>query len=165
MNIFDSHAHLDMKYSKGEVAAMLERAWRADLVGIIAIAGANKALDFGFTLELASSESRVWATAGIHPHGGSSATPDALDKLRFALDHPRVMALGEIGLDYHYNHSPPAEQRRAFVNQMRLAHRAFFRQAAPLKPASDAIIIDTTTLTIEQVANEVMHWVHQRIGH
>jgi TatD DNase family protein len=124
MRLFDSHAHLDMKVTQKEVQAMLNRAWDTGVIGIMAIAGANKALDFGNTLALASKERRVWAAAGIHPHAGFSATPDALDKLRFALDHQRVMALGEIGLDYHYNHSEPADQRRAFVSQMRLAHHA-----------------------------------------
>ncbi|MDJ0763804.1 MAG: TatD family hydrolase [Myxococcota bacterium] len=124
MDLFDSHAHLDMKaYRPGQVAGMLARSWEGGLVGIMAIAGATRVGEYEETLEIAGTDARIFAAAGIHPHTGSGATPDALDKLRFALDHNRVLALGEIGLDYHYNHSPPADQRRAFIRQLRMAHQ------------------------------------------
>lgn len=123
MRLFDSHAHLDMKrYETGLVRQMLERAWDAGLVGLVAVAGAGRVSEYADTLEIAKSDRRIFATAGIHPHTGSEATPDALDKLRFVLDNDRIVALGEIGLDYHYNYSPPADQRRAFIRQIRMAH-------------------------------------------
>jgi TatD DNase family protein len=125
MSLFDSHAHLDMiKGGWPAVAEVLERAWSAGLEGIIAIAGASRVAEFDDTLEIARRERRVRVAAGIHPHLSSGAVPDTLDKLRFALDEPAVVALGEIGLDYHYNHSSPSEQRKAFVRQFRMAHEA-----------------------------------------
>lgn len=125
MICIDSHAHLDMvKGGAAALAQVLERAWAAGLEGIVAIAGATRAGELGDTLAIARSEARIRVAAGIHPHVSSGATPDALDKLRFALDERPVVALGEIGLDYHYNHSPPADQRRAFVRQLRMARDA-----------------------------------------
>lgn len=122
MICLDSHAHLDLvKGGATALAQVLERAWQAGLTGIVAIAGASRAGEFGDTLDIARGEPRIRVAAGIHPHVSSGATPDALDELRFALDERSVVALGEIGLDYHYNHSPPADQRRAFVRQLRMA--------------------------------------------
>jgi TatD DNase family protein len=156
MRLFDSHAHLDMKVTQKEVQAMLDRAWHSGLIGVMAIAGANKALDFGNTLALAEKERRVWAAAGIHPHAGSSATPDTLDKLRFVLDHERVMALGEIGLDYHYKYSEPADQRRAFVHQMRLAHHA----ALPVVVHTREADHDTLSILRDEGAGELGGVIH-----
>jgi TatD DNase family protein len=156
MRLFDSHAHLDMKHAPSEVDAMLNRAWDSDLVGVMAIAGANKVLDFADTLSLASKEPRVWAAAGIHPHAGASATPDTLDKLRFALDHERVVALGEIGLDYHYSYSDPVDQRRAFVNQMRLAHHA----ALPVVIHTREADYDTFSILRDEGADELGGVIH-----
>jgi TatD DNase family protein len=156
MKLFDSHAHLDMKFSPREVEGMLSRAWDADLVGMVAIAGANKALDFGMTLTLATNEPRIWVAAGIHPHAGSSATPDGLDKLRFVLDHQRVVALGEIGLDYHYNYSEPADQRRAFINQLRLAHQANLPVVIHTREAD----YDTVSILRDEGARELGGVIH-----
>ncbi len=156
MRLFDSHAHLDMKFTQKEVLGMLDRAWDAGLVGVMAIAGANKALDFGNTLALAQREQRVWAAAGIHPHAGSAATPDALDKLRFTLDHERVMALGETGLDYHYNYSEPADQRRAFIHQLRLAHHA----ALPVVIHTREADYDTLSILRDEGAEELGGVIH-----
>jgi TatD DNase family protein len=125
MNLFDSHAHLDMaRGGEPDARAQLDRAWRAGLTGIVAIAGATRVGEYGETLALATEDPRIFAAAGVHPHAASAATDAVLTGLRRTLDHGRVVALGEIGLDYHYNHSPPAEQRRAFARQLRLAHDA-----------------------------------------
>ncbi len=157
MKLFDSHAHLDLRdHASGEVQAMLDRAWDSDLVGIIAVAGARKVSEYGDTLEIATKERRVWATAGIHPHGSSAATPDALDKLRFALDHKRIMALGETGLDYHYNYSPPADQRRAFICQIRMAHDVRLPLVVHTRKADD----DTLAILRDEGADHVGGVIH-----
>jgi len=125
LNLFDSHAHLDMAAGgEADARAQIDRAWRAGLTGIIAMAGATRVGEYEPTLALASAEPRIFAAVGLHPHAASEASDRVLDGVRRALDHGRVVALGEIGLDYHYNHSTPAEQRRAFARQLRLAHDA-----------------------------------------
>jgi TatD DNase family protein len=72
-------------------------------------------------LALAAANDRLSATAGVHPHDARSWTPDAAAWLRERLRHPRVVAAGEMGLDYHYDHSPRDAQRAAFEAQLTLA--------------------------------------------
>jgi TatD DNase family protein len=118
--LFDSHAHIDFADFGGEVDAVLERARAAGLVGVIAI-GAGRGLEAAAAVDLAARFPDVWATVGIHPHDASCADAAALDVLRRLAARPRVVALGEIGLDYHYDHSPRPKQREAFAAQIRLA--------------------------------------------
>src|SRR5690606_29453935 len=61
----------------------------------------------------------VWATVGLHPHEARHG----VDTITDLFDHPKVVAVGEAGLDYHYDHSPRQAQRTAFAEQIHLAHR------------------------------------------
>jgi TatD DNase family protein len=70
---------------------------------------------------LAEQESNVWATAGIHPHEASGAGARELEQLRALASSPRVVAIGEIGLDFHYDHSPHADQAKVLQLQLELA--------------------------------------------
>lgn len=122
MKFIDSHAHLDMdKPGHPRAEEMLERAFSSGLEAVVAVAGSTCPGEFSRTIDLASRYDRVFAIAGVHPHGADQADESVLNKLRDALAHPRVFAVGEIGLDYHYNLSPPDAQRRAFVSQLRIA--------------------------------------------
>src|SRR4051795_12216075 len=69
-------------------------------------------------IETASAHDNVWATVGLHPHDAK----DGVDSIAPLLDGTRVVAVGECGLDYHYDHSPRPVQREAFAAQIRLAH-------------------------------------------
>jgi TatD DNase family protein len=123
MKLFDSHAHLDMRRQSMEVVVdMIERAFQSDIAAILIVAGADTPGEYDTSLGLAERYDQIVAAAGIHPHAGTSATESALDALRRTLRHEKIRALGEIGLDYHYNYSPPKAQRQAFIRQMRLAH-------------------------------------------
>ncbi len=89
-------------------------------------AGVTKLVDVGcdvagsrLCINRAERFDMVWATAGVHPHEADNGT-DGLESL---LDHPRVVGVGECGLDYHYMHSEKAAQRRVFEAQIELAHR------------------------------------------
>jgi TatD DNase family protein len=75
-------------------------------------------------IRLAEQYQRVYATVGVHPHDASKCESDTLARIAELLDHPKVLALGEIGLDYHYNNSPPELQRDVFAAQLQLASRA-----------------------------------------
>jgi TatD DNase family protein len=157
MKLFDSHAHLDMKkYGRGQVRKMLDAAFDSDVAGIIAIAGSSTVSEYSQTLDIAANDHRIWATAGIHPHTSSFATPDALEKLRFALDHKRIVALGEIGLDYHYNHSSEADQRRGFINQLRMAHEARLPIVVHTREAVD----NTLAIMRDEGADELGGVIH-----
>lgn len=97
----------------------------AELVSEAAAGGVERLINVGCdvagsqaAIKVATELDGVWATAGVHPHDAASG----MDGLRdLALD-PNVVAVGECGLDYHYNHSPAAEQRSVFAQQIRLAH-------------------------------------------
>lgn len=157
MSCIDSHAHFDLSRGGGApVPQILERAWAVGVEAIIAIAGASRAGEFADTLSLARSEPRIRVAAGIHPHISSGAIPEVLDKLRFALDEDPVVALGEIGLDYHYNHSPPADQRRAFARQLRMAHDVRLPVVIHTREADD----DTLAILRDEGVDELGGVIH-----
>jgi TatD DNase family protein len=117
--LVDTHCHLDM----------LE-----DLDGVLTRmrdAGVGRAVTIG--VDLASSEwavrtagerSELWATVGLHPHDAKDRSDALMARLEELASHPRVVAIGEAGLDYHYDNSPRDVQRDVFAEQIRVAHRA-----------------------------------------
>ncbi len=111
---FDNHCHLtSLKQDPEEaVAAATEAA-----VDRLLTVGCTVA-DSAAAVEIASRFPNVWATAGVHPHDAS----DGIDGLAELLDHPKVVAVGECGLDYHYDYSPRGAQAESFVSQIALAH-------------------------------------------
>jgi TatD DNase family protein len=117
----DSHAHLDFEAFAGEVDAVLDRARQAGLVGVVAV-GAGDGLDGNErAVALARRHADVHAAVGLHPHDARRFDPDALGRIRRLAGDDRVVAVGEIGLDYHYDRSPREVQREAFAAQLRLA--------------------------------------------
>jgi len=119
MNLIDSHAHLDFSQFDGDREAVIARA-RQD--GLVAIVNAGTSLECSrASVALADRVDFIYATVGIHPHGAKTATRAALDELRALASHPKVVAIGEIGLDYYRDLSPRPVQRRAFADQLALA--------------------------------------------
>lgn len=115
----DTHCHLaDPAYDadRGEV---LDRAWAGGVTRIVVIGESPQAADRA--LEVATTDSRLSTTAGLHPHEAASWDSDTEAWLRQRLRDPRVVAAGEMGLDYHYDHSPRPSQRAAFEAQLALA--------------------------------------------
>jgi len=117
----DSHAHLDHEDFAGEVEAVLERAWAAGLAQIINVA--STLISSRACLALAEREPRVFATAGIHPHDAARAEPGDLDEVERLAAHTRVVAVGETGLDFHYDFSPRPVQQELFTAHAGLALR------------------------------------------
>jgi TatD DNase family protein len=120
--MIDSHCHLTDAKFDGDVDAVLQRAWDAGLTGIITIA--SDADDAVAAHALACRDPRVWATAGVHPHVSEHATPAALERVRILLREPRVIAVGETGLDYYYDNSPRETQRELFAWHLQAAAAA-----------------------------------------
>ena len=123
----DSHCHLDgEKFATDRVGA-LERALAAGVHDVVCIGNGDGPTDMGCALALAmemghaASLPRIHATAGIHPHEAKLATAEHFDHLRTLALNPRLIAVGEIGLDYHYDHSPRDVQREVFVRQLEVA--------------------------------------------
>lgn len=111
----DSHCHLP--YEGLEDVAAHVAAARAAGVGRMVSVGTDAAQSAA-AAAVAAAHPEVWATVGLHPHDAT----DGVDGLLPLLDEPRVVAVGECGLDYHYEHSPREIQREAFAAQIRLAH-------------------------------------------
>lgn len=116
--LIDMHAHLD-KLEEGPERA-LEQALAVGVERIITIG--TDPQDLPVVLNLAQKLApHVFCTLGIHPHDGSSYSQDVGEFILKNASHPRVVAVGEIGLDYYYNQSPKAEQLEAFRAQMEIA--------------------------------------------
>lgn len=117
--LFDSHLHLTERAFEEDRAAVVQRAREAGVAGMVTVA--STPADAGAALELVRRESGVWCTAGLHPHHASELGASGLEALRRLLSEPLVVAVGETGLDHHYDHSLPAAQREAFEAQLSLA--------------------------------------------
>ncbi len=117
--IFDSHAHYDDARFDPDREEVLSRLPEQGVAYVM-----NAACDLASAaagLELAGYFPHVYCAAGIHPHEASNAPAGYLDRLKELLSQPKVMALGEIGLDYHYDFSPRETQLRVFEEQLTLA--------------------------------------------
>src|SRR5687768_7152993 len=120
--LVDTHCHLADPAYDPDRSEVLERACSSGVAHIVVIGESPEASDRA--LALAGAEPRLSATAGIHPHDAKRWSPEVADWLRERLRHPRVVAAGEMGLDYHYDHSPRAEQCAAFEAQLAVAGEA-----------------------------------------
>jgi TatD DNase family protein len=124
VRLVDSHCHLDDKQFAGDREAVIERARAAGVEYLMAIGTGDGPQDPETAIRLADYYPFFYATVGVHPHDAAKATPATFDCLRDLLSHPKVLALGEIGLDYHYDFSPRDTQRAVFVRQLELAREA-----------------------------------------
>ena len=120
--LVDTHCHLADTAYDPDRADVLDRAWAAGVAHVVVIGESPEASDRA--LALADGEERLSTTAGIHPHEASRWSPEIAAWLRDRLRSPRVVAAGEMGLDYHYEHSPRSAQRTAFEEQLALASEA-----------------------------------------
>ncbi|OUM97141.1 MAG: hydrolase TatD [Paenibacillaceae bacterium ZCTH02-B3] len=119
--LVDSHAHLDSPKFDGDREAVIERAKEAG-VELIVNVGFNRET-IPTTIALAEKYDMIYAAVGWHPQDAVDMKPDDLDWLEELCRHPKVRAIGEIGLDYYWDTSPRDVQERVFREQIRLARR------------------------------------------
>ncbi len=119
--LVDSHCHLAAAAFQDDLEQVLARAWEAGVAHLVVIGESRPASEAA--LRLAAGDDRIWATAGIHPHDASGWDAETAAWLETTLVHRRIVAAGEMGLDYHYDHSPRDIQRRVFETQLALAGR------------------------------------------
>jgi len=124
MTLVDSHCHLDDPQFESDREAVLERALAAGVSRFLTIGTGEGPPDMESGIRLADRYDAVLASVGVHPHDARKATEETWRRMERLLAHPKVVALGEIGLDYHYDNSPRDQQRAVFVEQMRLARDA-----------------------------------------
>lgn len=122
--LIDSHAHIQGKEYAGEVEAVIARARAAGVDKIIAVGGAGDMSSNTEAVALANSMPEVYATVGMHPHDAKDVSADELRKLKELTAVPKVVAVGETGLDYYYDHSPREVQRRVFAEFIRMARES-----------------------------------------
>jgi TatD DNase family protein len=119
--LIDSHAHIQGKEYAAEAAAVIARARQAGVETIIAVGGAGDMSSNTEAVTLADSFANVYATVGMHPHDAKDVGDEQLDTLKRLAAHPKVVAVGETGLDYFYNHSPRETQQQVFSRFINLA--------------------------------------------
>jgi TatD DNase family protein len=122
VKLVDSHCHLDDDQFAADRDAAIERARAAGVECMVAIGIGGGPPDLEAGLRLAREHSFIYATVGVHPHDAAKATPETFARL--AELAREAVAIGEIGLDYHYDFSPRDVQRRVFVEQLSLAAHA-----------------------------------------
>ena len=117
----DSHTHLEFPQFDPDREQVFERAWAGGVRYLIAIGSASGPDRLRAGLEMAKGRDWVFPTIGIHPHEARLATEEHFAELAQLAAHPQVVAVGEIGLDYHYDHSPRDVQQTVFRRQLELA--------------------------------------------
>jgi TatD DNase family protein len=120
MTLVDTHCHLDDSKFDDDRERAIERALAAGVTRLMAI-GTGSPPDLEVAIRLADRYPFVYATIGVHPHDASKATDDVFARLRDLAAHPKVLAIGEIGLDYHYDFSPRDVQLAVFDRQLAIA--------------------------------------------
>jgi TatD DNase family protein len=120
----DSHAHLEMPQFDADREAMLARAQTAGIEKILAIGSGTGPGSLDCAIKLAEQHDFLYASIGVHPHEAKLATDSDFEELGQLAKNPKVIAWGEIGLDYYYDHSPREVQEAVFIKQMELARAA-----------------------------------------
>jgi len=147
--LIDTHTHLDDPRYDNDREAMITRAREAGVGAFITI-GCDRSTSQA-AVALAEQHSFIYASIGVHPHEVKHIADDWYDEFRRLAKNKRVVAYGEIGLDYHYNHSPPKEQRERFREQLQLARELQLPVIIHTREAQE----DTITILKEEKASEV----------
>ena len=124
MKLTDSHCHLDDRQFDPDREQTIERARAAGVERMMAIGTGSGPPDLEAALRLARQYPFIYATVGVHPHDAAKATPETFAALEALAAEEKVLAVGEIGLDYHYDFSPRDVQAAVFIEQLKLAGRA-----------------------------------------
>jgi len=121
--LIDSHCHLDINVFGGQegVDAAVARARAAGVTGMVTIGSGYGEGGAEGAVDVAARHADVWAVVGVHPHDAKLWDERSAEALASLAGHPKVVGLGEMGLDFHYDLSPRDAQRAAFRAQIRLA--------------------------------------------
>src|SRR3954464_3612296 len=155
----DSHAHIDGKQFEQDRGEMLFRAQQAGVTTLLAIGNGDGPDDLDAALVYAEKHDWIYATSGIHPHEARLAPATASSRLEELARRPKLLAVGEIGLDYWYDHSPRDVQQQVFIRQMEIARAAKLPIIIHCRPSdnSENAWEDTLRLIRE-------HWASSGLG-
>jgi TatD DNase family protein len=157
--LVDSHCHLDGPRFDSDREQVIARASQAGLTNLLAVGTGDGPGTLDCAVKIAEQHDMVYATVGIHPHEAQLAKDSDFAQLEQLACRPKVIAWGEIGLDYYYDHSPRDIQRNVFIRQMELARTARLPIVIHCRPSdnSDNAWEDCLAL-IEQ------HWSSSGLG-
>ena len=153
VRLFDSHLHLSDQAFEADRDAVLRRARLSGVGELVTVASDPR--DARRAIVLAGQIDGTWATAGLHPHEASSYGEALLSEISELAGDPRVVAIGETGLDYHYDNSPRDRQRESFRSQLALAEETGLPVIVHSREADD----DTARL-ISEFAGRVQGVLH-----
>ncbi|MBC8469160.1 MAG: TatD family hydrolase [Planctomycetes bacterium] len=119
MELIDTHCHLTFEQLSDDIEAVLARSVLEDVTGWITV-GTDPQQNLK-AVELAGKFENMYAAVGIHPHEAKDVTAETLTELKELAQGEKVVALGETGLDFHYNFSSKSDQKRAFAAQLKIA--------------------------------------------
>ena len=119
--LVDSHAHLSGKEFDNDRHEVIQRAFREGIGAILCPTEITEEHELQNTLDTIQTYSNIIAAGGVHPHNAKDFTPGCLQKIEALAEDKKILAVGEIGLDFHYNFSPPDVQVDVFRMQLNIA--------------------------------------------
>lgn len=156
VTLIDSHCHLDEERFAADRDAVIARAETAGVVRMVTIGASGGMQANHDAVALAQQHASIFATVGIHPHEANTVTPAVLDEIARLARAPRVVAIGETGLDYYYDNSPRPAQQDAFRQFVALARQLQLPLVVHLRDAYD----DAVAILRDERAAEVGGVIH-----
>jgi TatD DNase family protein len=155
----DSHAHLEGPRFDPDREEVIARAQQAGIAHVLAVGTGDGPGTLDCAVKLAARHTSLYATIGIHPHEAKLAQDTDFAELEGLAPEPKVIAWGEIGLDYYYDHSPRETQKRVFVRQMELAAKARLPIVIHCRPSAN-----TEDAWVECLDLIEQHWRGSALG-
>ena len=146
--LIDSHCHLNYKGLVEEQGAVIERARDAGVSGMLNISTREK--EWREIVATAEQEPDIWASIGIHPHEADAHPDIDLSKLVGEAEHERVVAIGETGLDYYYDHSDRDQQKQSFRTHIHAAQETGLPVIVHTRDAEE----DTAAIMTEEMEKQ-----------
>jgi len=156
VTLIDSHCHLDEERFATDRDAVIARAHAAGVTRMVTIGASGSMQANHDAVGLAQQHASIFATVGIHPHEASAVTPAVIDEITRLAGAPRVVAIGETGLDYYYDNSPRPSQQDAFRQFIALARQLRLPLVVHLRDAYD----DALTILRDEGAADVGGVIH-----
>lgn len=153
--LIDTHCHLDGEYFPEGADETLARARSAGVTGFVCV-GVGSLPQAEAALALAARRPDVWATVGVHPHDAAACDAQLEAELARLASSPRVVAIGEIGLDFHYDHSPREQQEEVFRRFIQLARQRQLPIVVHTRTAPE----ETLRILSEENARDVGGLIH-----
>ena len=155
MPLFDTHAHLDQEEFNADRAAVIRRAVAAGVERILCV-GVD-AESSAAAVQLAEEYTQVFAGVGIHPNSTAAAAPGDWERILMLLDHPRVAALGETGLDRYWDAAPLELQREYFLRHLQLSRERSLPVVIHCRDAWDDLLPLLRAASAEGPLRGIMH--------